>query len=98
MSNIFLIEGDVQQAYSDVYTPEVLDALSALSHFNKEIKEAMSARIKRREERQKQKKRINFPDANSFIPRTKIKVQDARDGKFEGAVIPKDLQRQWIQG
>jgi malate synthase len=25
-------------------------------------------------------------------------VQDARDGKFEGAIIPDDLQRQWIQG
>ncbi len=26
-----------------------------------------------------------------------LKIQDARDGKFEGAVIPPDLQRQWIQ-
>jgi malate synthase len=25
-------------------------------------------------------------------------VEDARLGKFEGAVIPRDLQRQWIQG
>ena len=25
-------------------------------------------------------------------------MKDARDGKFEGAVIPADLQRQWIQG
>ncbi len=30
--------------------------------------------------------------------RTKIKVQDARAGAFIGAAIPKDLQRQWIQG
>ncbi len=58
----------------------------------------MSARINRREERQKQKTRITFLNADSFIPRTKIKVQDARDGKFEGAIIPADLQRQWIQG
>jgi len=98
MSNSFIINGSVQQAYSDIYTPEVLAALSSLSHFNKEIKEAMSARIKRRAERQQQKKRINFLDAESFILRTKIKVQDAREGKFEGAVIPADLQRQWIQG
>ena len=41
---------------------------------------------------------MTFLDPESFIPRTKIKVQDARDGKFEGAVIPADLQRQWIQG
>jgi malate synthase len=98
MSNNFIINGNTQQAYSDIYTPEALNALSSLSHFNKEIKEAMSARIKRRAERQEQKKKISFLNANDFIPRTKIKVQDARDGKFEGAVIPPDLQRQWIQG
>ena len=44
------------------------------------------------------RKRSHFLDPESFIPRTNIKVQDARDGKFEGAVIPADLQRQWIQG
>jgi len=98
MSNSFIINGSIQQAYSDIYTPEVLAALSSLSHFNEEIKEAMSARIKRRAHRQQQKTRISFLDSESFIPRTKIKVQDARDGKFEGAVIPADLQRQWIQG
>jgi malate synthase len=98
MSNNFIINGNIQQAYGDVYTPEVLNALSALTRFNKEIKEAMAARINRRAERQQQKKRIGFPDAESVIPRTQIKVQDARDGKFAGAVIPPDLQRQWIQG
>ena len=79
-----MINGNVQETYSDIYTPEVLAALSSLAHFNKEIKEAMAARIKRRAERQEQKKRITFLDPESFIPRTKIKVQDARDGKFEG--------------
>ena len=98
MSNNFIINGSIQQAYNDVYTPEVLKAISSLSHFNKEIKEAMSARISRRAERQQQKKRIGFLNADSFIPRTKIKVQDAREGKFAGAVIPEDLKRQWIQG
>lgn len=98
MGNKFLISGNIQQEYSDIYTPEVIEALSSLSHFNKEIKEAMSARISRREERQKQKTTITFLNADSFIPRTKIKVQDARDGKFEGGIIPADLQRQWIQG
>ena len=98
MGNHFMINGNIQKDYSDIYTPEVLNALSSLSPYNKEIKEAMSARIKRRAERHKQKKKITFLDAGSFIPRTRIKVQDARDGKFEGAVIPADLQRQWIQG
>lgn len=94
----FIIHGNAQQIYNDIFTTEVLDTLSYLSSFNKEVKEAMSARIKRRSERQRQKKRIHFLDGDSFIPRTGIKVKDARDGKFEGAVIPPDLQRQWIQG
>jgi malate synthase len=94
----FIIRGNAAKDYDDVFTKEVLDALSALAPYNKEIKEAMSTRIKRRAERRQQKKRIHFPDADSFIPRTTIKVQDARAGKFEGAIIPPDLQRQWIQG
>ena len=98
MTNTITINGNLQQAYADIYTPEALSALSALTHFNREIKEAMTARIQRRKDRREQKKRITFSDAESFIPRTAIKVQDARDGRFEGAVIPADLQRQWIQG
>ena len=93
-----IINGDLRETYSDVYTPEALEALSVLANFNKDIKEAMNARIQRRAARQQQKKRIDFLDPETYIPRTKIKVQDARDGKFEGAVIPHDLQRQWIQG
>jgi malate synthase len=98
MTSKITINGNLQETYSDIYTPEALAALSALADFNKEIKEAMQARIKRRAEREQQKKRITFLDPGSYIPRTNIKVQDARDGKFEGAVIPADLQRQWIQG
>ena len=98
MTNNITINGNLQETYSDIYTPEALEALAALAPFNKEIKEAMAARIQRREERQQQQKRITFSDPESYIPRTNIKVQDARDGKFEGAVIPADLQRQWIQG
>ena len=33
-----------------------------------------------------------------MIPGTSITVADARAGNFDGAVIPHDLQRQWIQG
>jgi malate synthase len=93
-----LIYGNLQQEYSDIYTPEALTALTALAHFNKDIKEAMQARLQRRAQRAKQKQRITFLDPESTIPRTSIKVQDAREGKFEGSVIPPDLQRQWIQG
>ena len=98
MTNKIIINGTLQESYSDVYTSEALEALSHIAYFNKEIKRAMTARIQRRADRQRQNKRIEFLDPESCIPRTKIKVQDARDGKFEGAVIPHDLQRQWIQG
>src|SRR4029453_7362961 len=37
-------------------------------------------------------------DPNATIARTNIRVQDARDGTFNGSEIPADLQRQWIQG
>ena len=94
----FIIRDNLAQAYSDVYTPEVLSALASMVPFNKEIKQAMDARIKRRADRQKNSSYINFLDPESTIPGTTIKVKDARDGKFEGAVIPADLQRQWIQG
>ena len=80
MRNSVTANGSILQAYGDVYTPEVLAALSSLSHFNNEIKQAMSARIERRADRQKQKKRIAFLEPDNFIPRTKIKVQDSKCG------------------
>ncbi|MEO8583464.1 MAG: malate synthase, partial [Flavitalea sp.] len=92
------ISGTLGKDYGDVYTPEVIVALSTLSRFNKEIKEVMNSRIQRRSERQQKNTPIPFLAPESYIPRTKISVRDARDGKFEGAIIPADLQRQWIQG
>lgn len=92
------IRDDLKESYPDVYTPEALSALEALSKFNSEQKAIMEKRYKKRADRAKNKERIDFLDPNSVIPRTNIKVQDARDGKFEGGEIPADLQRQWIQG
>ncbi|HZB13958.1 MAG TPA: malate synthase, partial [Chryseolinea sp.] len=63
-----------------------------------DVKALMNARLKRRAQRQQKKQRITFLDSESIIPRTNIKVRDAREGKFEGSRIPHDLQRQWIQG
>ena len=92
------IRGNLKEVYADVLTSEVLATLSSLSHFNRIIKEVMASRINRRAERFQHKKRITFLDHESYISRTNLKVQDARDGKFEGSIIPKDLQKQWIQG
>src|SRR5688500_3639672 len=92
------IRSNLKDTYRDVYTGEALAALEVMSQHNAAIKEVMDARIRRREARQRNKQRISFSDPRSLIPRTNILVQDARDGKFEGSPIPKDLQRQWIQG
>ncbi len=96
-NNIF-IQDKLKETYGDVYSPEALAALSTLAPFNGQIEEMMAARIERRATREQSQMRITFSDPKSFIPRTNMKVQDARDGKFEGAIIPPDLQRQWIQG
>lgn len=96
-SNIKFQESLIE-AYSDIYTNEALSVLSSLAHFNIAIKEAMASRLQRRQDRQKNMERITFLDPEANIIGTQIKVQDARDGKFEGAIIPEDLQRQWIQG
>ena len=93
-----VIRDNLREEYNDIYTVEALNALTAMAHFNKDVKELMDKRIKRRFERQENKTRISFYEPESLIPRTTIRVQDARDGKFEGSVIPEDLQRQWIQG
>jgi malate synthase len=92
------IRGKLLEEYNDVYTPEVCNALEEMSSFNAEIKTAMAERYQRRAKRIEQNKRIDFLDPESLIPRTNIKVKDAREGKFQGLPIPHDLQKQWIQG
>ena len=72
--------------------------LNSWARFNEEQKAIMEKRTQRRKRRYESGERITFLDPDSLIPRTNIKVQDARDGKFEGAEIPHDLKRQWIQG
>lgn len=96
--NNLQIRDNLSKTYSDVYTSEVLAALSIMARFNRDIKEVMDLRIKRRAERQQKGQRITFLENGSLIPRTNIRVEDARAGKFEGADIPSDLQRQWVQG
>jgi len=93
-----IIRDNLKEQYRDIYTDEVLLALNTLAHFNKAVKNLMNERIKRRNDRHKNNKRIEFYDPESLVPGSSIKVKDARKGRFEGSVIPPDLQRQWIQG
>jgi len=93
-----IIRDNLKEQYSDIYTDEVLLALNTMSHFNKSVKHLMNERIKRRNDRHTNSKRIEFYHPDSLIPGSSLKVSDARDGRFEGSVIPHDLQQQWIQG
>jgi malate synthase len=88
----------VLDAYSDVYAPAALEALEALAPFNRDRRELMAKRIAVRRSRELERQRISFLDPATLIARTNIRVQDARDGDFEGGEIPADLKRQWIQG
>ncbi|HLG60232.1 MAG TPA: hypothetical protein VI485_33125 [Vicinamibacterales bacterium] len=92
------IRGTLAATYPDVFTPEALSALAVLAPLDADRKAVMAARIARRAARTRHKQRIAFLDPQSLIPRTQIKVQDAREGKFIGGEIPSDLRRQWIQG
>jgi malate synthase len=85
-------------AYPDVFTPAAIAALHALAPLDDDRKALMTARTARRGARAERHERITFLDPESCIGRTRIRVQDARDGAFAGSDIPHDLQRQWIQG
>jgi len=94
----FEIRGNLESEYKDVYTPEALAALEALAKLDADRRAVLAARTARRAARARNKTRISFLDPSSTIARTNLKVQDARDGNFVGTEIPRDLQRQWIQG
>jgi malate synthase len=84
--------------YPDVLTPEVVEALRELAPLDDDRHAVMAARLARRARRAANHERIAFLDPASTIPRTTITVADARAGRFVGSAIPRDLQRQWIQG
>src|SRR5499427_1209796 len=92
------VRTNLEHAYEDVLTPEVLAALSALAVLDADRQSIMAARMERRAARARKRQRITFLDPGSTIARTRITVQQARDGAFVGGEIPTDLRRQWIQG
>ncbi len=88
----------VLPSYADVLTPGALHALHALAPLDEARRQVMAARSARRHRRQADRAPIAFLAPESVIPRTTILVADARAGRFRGAPVPDDLQRQWIQG
>jgi malate synthase len=92
------LRAGVERDYGDIFTPEAMSALAALAPFDSDRRALMDARIRRRAERARTRERIGFLDPEIVIPRTRIRVRDAREGNFSGGGIPPDLRRQWIQG
>jgi len=88
----------VQGSYADILTPEALATIEAAAALDGDRQALMQARLDRRRRRAESSEPIRFLDPDSEIPRTGIRVADARAGRFEGCAIPKDLERQWIQG
>jgi malate synthase len=84
--------------YPDVYTPGALATLEALAPLDARRLELMDSRIDRRRRRAAEGEHLSFLPETAVIDGTTITVADARAARFEGAVIPHDLQRQWIQG
>jgi malate synthase len=85
-------------AYPDVLTPQALKALEALAPLNRYRLELMHERSERRLARARNGQRIAFLDPDARIGQSELKVRDAREGRFVGGEIPRDLERQWIQG
>ena len=61
------IRDGLENEYPDVYTEEVIDALKALSVFNKDQKMLMEKRYARRAQRFRNKERIRFLDPHDCI-------------------------------
>ena len=97
-NSAIIIRDNLKEIYEDVYSSDVLHALAHMAPFNVEVKKLMKIRLRRRKERSQNGSRITFLNPETNIAGTNIKVSDAREGNFEGAEIPADLQRQWIQG
>ena len=97
-SDLLEIRSNVERAYPDILTREARGAIAALAAFDRERRAVMDARNQRRRHRAEKSERIGFLDAEGVIPRTGLKVADARAGAFVGSEIPHDLRRQWIQG
>ena len=92
------IPSTIQDSFKDLFSSEVLSALKALSALNEEQKQLMQKRNNTRKERHEMHRTPQFLNENDLIPGTQISVAEARAGKFEGATIPDDLKKQWIQG
>jgi len=98
MSGTFEFRHGLLASYPDVYTAAARAALAALTPLNRDRRRIMDERIARRRERALHGRRLDFLEPDALIPRSGLRVRDAREGRFTGSEIPADLRRQWIQG
>ncbi|MBI5201038.1 MAG: malate synthase [Elusimicrobia bacterium] len=98
MTPRLVLRDGIARQYEDVLTPGALKILAALAPLEAGRRELMRERIQRRIARARDKTAIGFLEPKSAIAGVGLTVQQARDGAFEGSEIPKDLERQWIQG
>jgi malate synthase len=84
--------------YPDLYTPDAVTTLEALASLDERRSDLMKSRMDRRRQRAATSEHLSFLPEDGSIDGTTINVADARAGRFEGAVVPPDLRRQWIQG
>jgi hypothetical protein len=90
------IRKGLRSVYSDVFTPAAVDALEALAPLDDDRQAVMTGRIARRAARAREHRRIEFLDPAATIARTRIRVQDARDGRFVGSGLcpaPRSVSR-----
>jgi malate synthase len=92
------LRSGLRERYPDILTEPALAALAALAPLDRDRQALMRARIERRRERARERRPIGFLDPDSRIGRTRLRVGEAREGRFAGGGIPADLERQWIQG
>ena len=88
----------VRALFPDVLGGRAVDALMALAPFDLDRNRIMDERLARRAARARERRRIEFLDPETVIPRTNLTVAQARAGDFDGGPVPPDLECQWIQG
>ncbi len=88
----------LRETYSEILSPQAVEAVQVLAAFNEHRIALMRDRIARRANRQRGGEKIAFLDPAVTIGRTTLTVREAREGWFDGGEIPPDLRRQWIQG
>lgn len=98
MTNRVAFRGGLREQFPDVLGSAVVDALDALAPFEEDRRDLMARRLARRAARARERRRIAFMAPGDVIPRTKVTALEARAGAFDGAPVPHDLERQWIQG